>query len=414
MKKHLFLRCHGSKALVFGSQLKRAMLPFQHLPQLQLILNLTKMLPKTLNPNEDLMLKNHRDERQQPSPFLSLARAGTKSKQLRHSFLFTQLLRRHRDSLKPTAIAASGFVVAIGLLVPAARANTSPTFPTFSAQVETTEFEALPHEDRDFPPASESFSDPELGTLRLEELNIVPASIEKPPVVYFIGQVGYLKSDNILLSARDPINDGLFRAGASLLAVPEISDRTALFASVGANLARYDELTSFDYNQFSANAGIRQRFFAETYGILGWSHQQLFTKRGGNRFLDEHSLYAEINRRDLLAPQIVFDTFYQTRMSFADPDERSQFLNTAGVSLGYVPSSQFQAFLDYQFLYASFTQQDRNDRYHQLTGRLVYRPSDNTRLELFGGRSFGNSSNESIDFNGFVFGASFGFNVPLF
>lgn len=300
-------------------------------------------------------------------------------------------------------------ILGLGMIV---TANTTAFAQTSIPPFSETEF--ILHEDSSFLNQTESLSDPELGTLRLEELNIIPTEVEQPPTVYLIGQINYLQSDNILLSARDPINNGLFRVGASVLAVPELSDRTSLFASVGGSLARYNELTNFDYNQITVNTGIRQRLFTETYGIVGWSHQQLFTKRGSNRFLDEHSLYGEINRRDFLSPQVVLDTFYQSRISFADPDERSQFLNTAGISLGYAPSSQFQAFLDYQFLYADFTRQSRYDLYHQVTGRLVYRPSTNLRIELFGGQSFGYSSNESIDFNGFVFGVNLGVNVPLF
>ncbi len=270
------------------------------------------------------------------------------------------------------------------------------------------------HEDNSILRQTESLSDPELGILRIEELDIIPTEVEQSPTVYLIGQINYFQSDNILLSARDPINDGLFRVGASVLAIPELSDRTSLFASVGGSLARYSELANFDYNQITVNTGIQQRLFANTYGIVGWSHQQLFTKRGSNRFLNEHSLYGGINRRDILSSRAVLDTFYQSRISFADPDERSQFINTAGISLGYTPSSQFQAFLDYQFLYADFTRQSRYDLYHQVTGRLVYRPSPNMRIELFSGQSFGYSSNENINFDGFVFGVNLGFNVPLF
>lgn len=316
---------------------------------------------------------------------------------------------RTAKPLKKGAIALGStliFGLNWGVVVPEANAQTE-------APLESPVIPLAPHEDSNFFDQQDP-SDPELGILRLEELNIVPTTVAKPPVVYLITQASYLQSDNILLSARDPINDGLFRVSASVLAVPPLSDRTSVFASIGGSLARYSELTFFDYNQFLVNAGIRQRFLSETYAVLGWSHQQLFTKRGSNRFLDEHSLYGEINRRDYLSSQVIFDSFVQTRISFAQPAERSQFLNTAGVSFGYAPSSQFQAFLDYQFLYSEFTQQNRQDLYHQLTGRLVYRPSQNLRLEMFAGQSFGSSSFESIDFNGFVFGINLGVNVPLF
>lgn len=360
---------------------------------------------------------------------LSVRKRGTQVLKLRHSILYTaqrhicqetphppqngtqQRLASRKAKSSPTRAIALRLALilpmGLGVMLPAqAQTEMLPEVPVMPL---------LPHEDASFfSPESSSLSDPELGILRLEALNIVPSATEKPPVVYLIGQASYLQSDNILLSARDPINDGLFRVGASLLAVPQISDRTSLFASVGGNLARYNELTFFDYNQFAVNAGIRQRFLAETYGVLGWNHQQLFTKEGSIRFLDEHSLYGEINRRDYLSSEFVFDSFIQTRISFAQPETRSQFLNTAGVSLGYAPSRQFQAFLDYQFLYSQFTQQSRDDLYHQITGRLVYRPSQNMRLELFAGQSLGYSTAEFIDFDGFVFGINLGVNVPLF
>lgn len=253
--------------------------------------------------------------------------------------------------------------------------------------------------------------DPELGNLRLREL--VEPSAPSQPAVYLQGRFGYFRSNNLFLGV-DPIDDGLFNTGLRLVAAPSLGPQTTVFAGVGGNLIRYGNESQYDYNELRFDAGLRQQINKRTYGEVGWINRQLFDKKEGDRFLNDHSLYLALGRRDSLAKRLNLDTYYQFRISFAEPSNRSQAINSVGASLGYDISSSLQASVDYEFSLADFTQQDRLDQYHQVIGRLTYTMSPNSRLYVFGGHSFGDSSASEIDFDGFVFGAGVNVNLALF
>jgi len=102
------------------------------------------------------------------------------------------------------------------------------------------------------------------------------------------------------------------------------------------------------------------------------------------------------------------------RVSLANPSDRSQIINYVGASLGYTPIPPLEVALDYQFTFADFTQQERQDQYHQLLARMSYTLTPNSRAYLYAGPSFGDSSQPNIDFDGFVFGAGVNFNLTLF
>ena len=256
--------------------------------------------------------------------------------------------------------------------------------------------------------------DPELGKLRLRELGETPPPSERSkPTVSLLGNAGYLRSNN-LFAGVDPVDDGLLRSGLTLLATPSLGPRTSLFAAVTGNLIRYGEQSEFDYDELRLNLGLRQQLSSRAYGEVGWRNRNLFDEEDGDRFLNDHSFYLELGRRDTLAKQLSLDTFYQFRLSFADPDSRSQATNSLGASLIYSLNPSLQAALDYQFALANFTEQEREDQYHQLIARLTYTLSPNSRLYVFGGHNFGNSSDPNIDFDGLVFGAGVDFNLTLF
>lgn len=258
-----------------------------------------------------------------------------------------------------------------------------------------------------------SGEDPELGILRLRELPTPPPPSK--PAVYLLGGVGYFRSSNIFSRVESvDLDDGLFRTGVTLLAVPSLGPDTSLFASVGGNIIRYSDFSEYDFDELRFNAGIRQQIGRRTYGELGWSNRQLFSKEGGDRFLNDHSVYLELGRRDPLGRQLALDTYYQARLSFANPSDRSQLINSLGASLAYYPSSSLEVALDYQFALADFTQQERQDQYHQLIARLTYTMSRNSRVYVFGGHSFGSSSDEFTDFDGLVFGVGLDLNLVLF
>jgi hypothetical protein len=250
--------------------------------------------------------------------------------------------------------------------------------------------------------------DPELGILRLEEIekNITPTQ----PNAYLLGWVGYLRSDN-LFSEIDPLDEGLFRGSLTFLTLHNLSPNTSVFGAVGGALVRYQEFSEFDYNQLNLNAGISQRLFERTYAELGWSNQQLFVREGDFRFLNDHSAYIQLRRQDAIAPSLTLNTSYLLSLSFAEPEIRSQTTHEFGASLTYSPYTSLQLALDYNFVLSDFWTIDRSDRYHQLLARFTYRLSPRSRLELFGGPSFGSSSEPNLDFNTLIFGVGLGFTL---
>lgn len=253
--------------------------------------------------------------------------------------------------------------------------------------------------------------DPELGNLRLREQEVQRARSQ--PVVFLQGRVDYFQSDNIF-SGVDPIDDGLVRSGLTLFAVPSLGPRTYFIPSINGNFIRYNSQEEFDYDELRFGATLYHQFTPRMYGEVGWANQQLFTAQGGDRFLDDHSIRLGLGRKDKLANALTLETFYQFRVSFAEPETRSRLINSLGASLVYQPLSDLEAAIDYQFVLSDFTQQDRLDEYHQLLARLSYAMTRNTRLVVFGGFSFGDSTNDSIDFDSSIFGVGLSVNLPLF
>ncbi|NJN57334.1 MAG: outer membrane beta-barrel protein [Leptolyngbyaceae cyanobacterium SL_5_9] len=263
--------------------------------------------------------------------------------------------------------------------------------------------------------ADDQTEDSELGILRLREQElerIESQSASARETVYFIGRLSFFKSDNILLDRLDPIDDQLISLSASVLAAPSLGPDTLLIASVEGGLIHYNELSELDYRELEFRASLRQFFSARTYGEIGWSNQQLFDD--GDRFFNDHSLRLTLARRDPLASNLRLDSFYQLRLSFADPSDRNRIINTLGIGLNYDLQPDLSVGLDYQFTLTDFTQQDRDDLYNQVVAQLSYDLSRNSRIILFGGFSFGDSSDSDVDFNSAIFGASIDVNVPLF
>jgi hypothetical protein len=258
--------------------------------------------------------------------------------------------------------------------------------------------------------------DPELGILRLREQELeqieAQSESESAETVFFIGRLSFFKSDNILLDRIDPVDDELISLSATLLAAPRLGPDTLLITSVEGGLVHYNELSGLDYRELEFRASLRQFFSARTYGEIGWSNQQLFDD--GDRFFNDHSLRLSLSRRDPLTSDLRLDSFYQLRLSFADPSDRNRIINTLGVGLNYNLQPDLTVGLDYQLTLTDFTQQDRDDLYNQVVAQLSYDLSRNSRIILFGGFSFGDSSDSDVDFNSTIFGASIDVNVPLF
>lgn len=285
--------------------------------------------------------------------------------------------------------------------------------PELTTQAPTAE----PEPDKTEPTAD--VCDTELGCLRLQVPT--PAAAPRQPVLYLLTRLDYFRSDNIFSSAVDPIGDNLFRPGLTLFATPYLGQGFYLVGSVNGNLVRYTDQFPFNYDDLLVRAGIYKVLSPNMSGEIGWSFQQLFIASDdllglsrGTRFLGDHAFRIDLNRRDQLSKKLSLNSYYQFRLGFADPADRSRVNNSLILSLNYDLQPNLQAGVDYLFSLSNFTQVKRQDLYNQISARLTYTPIQNTQLNIYAGYSFGGSTENNINFDGFVFGASLNFSWALF
>ena len=258
--------------------------------------------------------------------------------------------------------------------------------------------------------------DLELGNVRIREQEPKPTQAASPQyetTVRVLSQVGYFQTNNIF-SGVDPVNDGLVSLGLTLLAAPALGPRTALVTAIDGSLIHYVDQSQFDYNQLRFRAGIRQQLNSRMSGELGWNNQQLFRTGGGDRFLNENSIRFALSRRDRLSNKLRLNTFYELRLSDADPERRSRIINSFSVSLSYALRRNLQVGLDYQFALSNFTKRDREDQYHRFLSRLNYSLSDRSQVSVQGGLTFGASSEPNIDFDNFFFSVTYTLELGRF
>jgi hypothetical protein len=101
------------------------------------------------------------------------------------------------------------------------------------------------------------------------------------------------------------------------------------------------------------------------------------------------------------------DSFYEFRLSNANPDSRSRIVNSLAVSLSYYIQRNLQVGLDYQFALSDFTQREREDQYHRLLGRLTYALERDSQINVQAGLTLGSSSDPDIDFDNFFFSVTY-------
>jgi hypothetical protein len=311
--------------------------------------------------------------------------------------------------LKATVVAAKDVPSAPYPESPALPSNYPPDTTSDGESPVTSEDESTTGQDDLTEPG-----DPELGILRLRERELATEQRNETETIFLVGGVNYLRSNNILLDDFDPVNDQLVSAGASLLAIPSLGPRTQLVAAINGNVTRYSRLSDLDYNNFGFQVGVQQTLLPNTYGEISLSNQQFFDSDSGDRFLNDYSTWLTLSRRDQLTTRLTLNSFYQLRLSFTDPSDRSRVGNALGASFNYELPLNFGVGLDYQFILTDFTRQDRNDAYHQITAELSYNLSPNSRASIFGGFSFGESSDPDINFNSSIFGISINANLSLF
>lgn len=251
-------------------------------------------------------------------------------------------------------------------------------------------------------------TDPELGILRIrEEPLATPARSPQRPVAYLTGRVGYINSDNIFLAIDDQlgiIGDDFLRSGVALSFYPALGPETFLLAIAETNFQRYTNITNANYDELRFRVGIRQGLTPRTFGEIGWNYQQLFRPSFRDRFFENHAFDLTLRRQDPLTADLTLSSYYRLQLNLSNPAAFDRVIQALGTYAGYSIAPQLEAGLNYQLTLGDYTQQDRYDTYHQVLAQLVYSIQPTTRLSLFGGISFGRSSEPIIRFDDVIFG----------
>lgn len=256
-------------------------------------------------------------------------------------------------------------------------------------------------------------ADPELGILILQEREPSISNPQQEIPVFLSGKLSFFDTDNAF-SGLDPVKDQFLQFGASISATPTLGPRTLLIAEAEGTFVRYDDLTELDYNELSLQASLWQVFASGLYGEVGWQNRQLFSSDDGDRFLDEHSLQTRLFYREQLADDLRLDTYYQLRVSFTTPKDRSRILNRLVSSLTYQLTPDVEMGLIYLLSYTDYTQTERQDLTNQISAQISYEFSPRNRISLFSGYLFGDSTDPNIGFDNFIFGATLNVGVRLF
>jgi len=272
--------------------------------------------------------------------------------------------------------------------------------------------------------------DPELGILRIQEQPIVPATPPQtqPKIGFLTARLSVASSDNILLAVNDVgglTGDEFFRPGVALAFYPPVGPQTFLIGSAEVDLQRYTTQSDLNYDDLRFRLGVRQGLFPRTYGQALFTYQQLFRPGPSRfRFFANTAFSFTLGRRDPLTDQLTLNSYYQIQLNDAEaratpdsPTDQTRFdriTQSLGGSLNYTINPKWRTGLSYQVTFADYTRQERYDTYHQLIGQLTYRITPDVRMSLYGGWSFGRSSESFIRFDDTLFGLTIDATITLF
>ena len=347
------------------------------------------------------------------------------------------------DSVSSTVIAPD-LALAANAYLTTATALTSPSPPAAIADrlAQLEEDDSLPPEPELEDPELEDpeLQDPELGVIQVRsllednDLGIlrirdqpqlpVQAALPAAKIGFFSARLSVASSDNILLAVNDAselTGDTFLRPSIAFGVYPALGPQTAFIATADLGLQRYNAQSSLNYDDLRFRVGLRQGLSPRSYGQLIFTYQELY-RPGGNRgrFFKNSSLGLTLGRRDSIAPSLALDSYYLLQYNGAQSTsgsmatDFSRILQSAGTYLGYDITPNIQAGISYQLNLIDYTTQDRYDTFQQVLGQVVYRLSPTLRLNLYGGISFGRSSEPRVQFNDTFFGAAIDATIPLF
>ncbi len=269
--------------------------------------------------------------------------------------------------------------------------------------------------------------DNDLGILRIRDQPQIPVVAPRPPakIGFFSARLAIASSDNILLAVNTVggglTGDTFVRPSIGFGVYPALGPQTALIATADYGLQRYGAQSSLNYDDLRLRVGLRQGLTPRSYGQLIFTYQELY-RPGANRgrFFKNTALGLTLGRRDPITPRLALDTYYLLQFNGAQSTSNgtatdfSRFFQSAGGYLGYDIAPNLQAGISYQLNFIDYTTQDRYDTFQQVLGQVVYRISPNLRFNVYGGVSFGRSSEPRVRFDDTFFGAAIDATIPLF
>lgn len=262
-----------------------------------------------------------------------------------------------------------------------------------------------------------SRGDEDLGVLRLLKRAAAPPK-PKTPIAFLTARLGYFDSENAFrFDNRE--NENIYQSGLSFAAFPALSENTSLYAIAETNLGRFEQASDRGYNEVELQLGVRQKLFPRTYAQIGLRNQRFYSFGYEQQILGINYIDAVISHRSIFNSRTWLDSFYQSRLGFADAKRSSRFRQTLTLSLNYGINKDLRTSLLYQLDLEDYTQISRYDVYQQVIGTVSYRLTPESRLSVFAGTRFGNSSSSDPDLSGInlddtFYGAGLTVNLPLF
>jgi hypothetical protein len=234
-----------------------------------------------------------------------------------------------------------------------------------------------------------------------------PLPAPKPPKakwLFLSSRLDYFNSGNVF-AASDSLQDGLIRTGATLSAFPKLGSNTYFSGAVDGNIVRYGQYgkspDALNYDELRLRAGVLQQLSPRMYGEIGWSNQKLFTAKdglrnilSGDRFLNENSWRVELSRTDPISDKLSLSTYYQFRWSTSNRVDNDRLTHSLFAALNYKLSPSWNTGLDYFVSWSNYTNVNRDDVYQQVQVRTGYNVNRNVQFNLFGGYSFGGSTDD--------------------
>jgi hypothetical protein len=293
------------------------------------------------------------------------------------------------------------------------------------------------------PTAAPISADDDLGNLTVQPIPVndedfgqLPTRLVPPPPPpkskwLFVGaQVGYFGNSNSFFTTTKNGDRGI-RSGINLTAQLPLGPQTYLTSAIDANLVRNFTFSQQSYDELRLRAGIWQQLSPRMSGEIGWSNQKLYAVKDGfsaiilgDRLSNENSIRLDLSRTDPIAKGLSLSSFYQLRWSLSSRPRGDRLSNTIFTSLNQKLSPTWTASFDYLLSWSHYTQVNRDEVFQLVQLRANHRFNANLSMNLFGGFSFGRSSDErpifglsrrdSVDYNNWSFGVTFAYAQGLF